>query len=130
MSPSSGCPPTPSSATSRRPGRPAASITSPNPSPTTRSPSSSASPGPCPLARGQGSGVRSQPPSQPLTPDPRPLTPASSDMRFLLNTLLARLLVGSAVTLVLFAAVGLVAALVIDRLLGALRWERNTHLVL
>src|SRR5262245_20655151 len=51
-------------------------------------------------------------------------------MRFLLNTLLARLLVGSAVTLVLFTAVGLVAALVIDPLLEAPRWERNTHLVL
>src|SRR5262249_43472809 len=58
------------------------------------------------------------------------LHPSDFEMRFLLNTLLARLLVGSAVTLVLFAAVGLVAALVIDRLLEALRWERDTHLVL
>src|SRR5262249_61014783 len=51
-------------------------------------------------------------------------------MRFLLNPLLARGLVGSAVPLVLFTAVGLVAALVIDRLLDALRWERHAHLVL
>jgi PAS domain S-box-containing protein len=51
-------------------------------------------------------------------------------MRFLLNTLLARLLVGSAVPLVLFTAVGLVAAIVIDRLLDALKWERHTHQVL
>src|SRR5262249_57458582 len=42
----------------------------------------------------------------------------------------AGVLDGSAVTVGLFTGVGLVAALVIDRLLEALRWERNTHLVL
>src|SRR5436190_10662973 len=51
-------------------------------------------------------------------------------MRSLLNTLSARLLVGSAIPLVLFVAVGLVAAVAISRLLAALALEKRTHEVI
>jgi PAS domain S-box-containing protein len=51
-------------------------------------------------------------------------------MRWSSNTLLARLLIGSAIPLVLFLAVGLVAGVVIYRLLGALSLEKHSHEVL
>src|SRR5262245_33263774 len=51
-------------------------------------------------------------------------------MRQRLNSLLARLLIGWAVPLVLFGAVGLVAAVVITRLLGTLALEKHTHEVI
>src|SRR5262245_10729704 len=51
-------------------------------------------------------------------------------MRQRLNSLLARLLIGSAVPLVLFGAVGLVAAVVISRLMGTLALEKHTHEVI
>jgi PAS domain S-box-containing protein len=48
-------------------------------------------------------------------------------MRSLLNTLSARLLIGSAIPLVLFVGVGLIAAIAISHLLGALALEKRTH---
>jgi PAS domain S-box-containing protein len=51
-------------------------------------------------------------------------------MRWSSNTLLSRLLIGSAIPLVLFLAVGLVSGVVIYRLLGALRLEKHSHEVL
>ncbi len=51
-------------------------------------------------------------------------------MRSLLNTLSARLLIGSGIPLVLFVTVGLVAGIAISRLLDALSRERHTHEVI
>jgi PAS domain S-box-containing protein len=51
-------------------------------------------------------------------------------MRSSLNTLSGRLLIGSAITLVLFVAVGLVSAVSISRLLAARALEKNTHEVI
>jgi PAS domain S-box-containing protein len=48
-------------------------------------------------------------------------------MRWSSNTLLARLLFGSAIPLVLFLCVGLVAGVVIYRLVAALRLEKHSH---
>src|SRR5262245_14614974 len=51
-------------------------------------------------------------------------------MRGKLNTLLARLLIGSAIPLVLFSLVGVVSGVVISRLLSALRLEKHSHEVI
>jgi PAS domain S-box-containing protein len=51
-------------------------------------------------------------------------------MRWSSNTLLARLLIGSTIPLVLFLGVGLVAGVVIYRLMGALQLEKHSHEVL
>jgi PAS domain S-box-containing protein len=51
-------------------------------------------------------------------------------MRALANTLLARLLIGSAIPLVLFLGVGLVSGVVISGLLSGLRLEKHSHEVL
>jgi len=44
-----------------------------------------------------------------------------------LNSLLARLLIGSGIPLILFLAVALVAWVIFARLLNALAWEKHTH---
>ncbi len=51
-------------------------------------------------------------------------------MDFRLNTLLARLLIGSAIPLVLFVGVAVVASVVILRLVGGLNLEKHTHEVI
>jgi PAS domain S-box-containing protein len=51
-------------------------------------------------------------------------------MRLRLNSLLARLLIGTCIPLVLFVAVALAAALAIQRLNGALGREQHTHQVI
>src|SRR5262249_58417260 len=59
----------------------------------------------------------------------QPISPGGI-MHRLLNTLLARLLIGTGIPLVLFLAVALVATIAIQRLNAGLWWEQHTHQVI
>src|SRR5262249_3701952 len=121
-SPLSPCPPMPWRATSNRQKPRVVSTTLPNRSRMICSPSWNGWRERC----RQGQAWR-HPPGNPRTTSGGP---ESLPMESRLNSLLARLLLGSAIPLVLFVGVALIASIVILRLFGTLTLETHTHEVI